>query len=129
MTREQVRDRVETPATVPIWNLPAVIQKLKSAGFSARRHQVWLQAEFARPLFLVSMVLLGAAFCMRHIRFGGTGIAILTAVVCGFGLFYVRNFAQVLGESGQLPVTVAVWTPPIAAFLVSSSIILHMEDG
>ena len=129
MTREQVRDRFETPATVPIWNLPAVIQKLQSAGFSARRHQVWLQAEFARPLFLVSMVLLGAAFCMRHIRFGGTGIAILTAVICGFGLFYVRNFAQVLGESGQLPVTVAVWTPPIAAFLLSLSIILHMEDG
>ena len=129
MTREQVRDRFETPATVPIWNLPIVIENLKSAGFSARRHQVWLQAEFARPLFLISMVLLGAAFCMRHIRFGGTGIAILTAVIFGFGLFYVRNFAQVLGESGQLPVSVAVWTPPIAAFLLSLSIILHMEDG
>ena len=127
--RQPLRDRFETPSTVPIWNLPSVIQNLKSAGFSARRHQVWLQAEMARPLFLISLVLLGAAFCMRHIRFGSMGIAILTSVVCGFGLLYLRNFAQVLGESGQLPVAVAVWTPPIAAFLLSLSIILHMEDG
>ena len=88
-----------------------------------------LQAEFARPLFLISMVLLGSAFCMRHVRFGGTGIAVLSAVICGFGLFYIRNFAQVLGESGQLPVLVAVWTPPFASLLLSLSIILHMEDG
>ena len=129
MTQEQVRDRFETPATVPIWNLASAIQKLKSAGFSAKRHEVWLQAEFARPLFLISMVLLGSAFCMRHVRFGGTGIAVLSAVICGFGLFYIRNFAQVLGESGQLPVLVAVWTPPFASLLLSLSIILHMEDG
>ena len=129
LTREQVRDRFETPSTVPIWNLPTVIKNLKSAGFSARRHQVWLQAEIARPLFLISLVLLGAAFCMRNIRFGSMGLAILTSVVSGFGLFYLRNFAQVLGESGQLPVAVAVWTPPVAAFLLSLSIILHMEDG
>jgi lipopolysaccharide export system permease protein len=66
---------------------------------------------------------------MRHARFGGTGSAVLTAVICGFGLFYVRNFAQVLGESGQLPILIAVWTPPVASVLLGLSIILHLEDG
>ena len=129
VTQEQVRDRFETPATVAIWDLPNAIERLKNAGFSAKRHEVWLQAEFARPLFLISMVLLGAAFSMRHVRFGGSSIAVLSAVICGFGFFYVRNFAQVLGESGQLPVLIAVWTPPTASLMLSLSIMLHMEDG
>ncbi len=129
VTKEQIRDRFETPATMPFWRLPTAIERLKNAGFSAIRHEVWLQAEFARPLFLISMVLLGAAFSMRHVRFGGTGLAILSAVICGFSFYYVRNFAQVLGESGQLPVLIAVWTPPIASFMLSLSILLHMEDG
>jgi lipopolysaccharide export system permease protein len=129
LTQNQVKDRFEKPSSVPVWSLPSTIEQLKSAGFSARRHEVWLQAEIARPLFLIAMVLLGAAFSMRHARFGGTGSAVLTAVICGFGLFYVRNFAQVLGESGQLPILIAVWTPPVASVLLGLSIILHLEDG
>ena len=129
LTQNQVKDRFENPATVPVWSLPATIEQLKSAGFSARRHEVWLQAEIARPLFLIAMVLLGAAFSMRHSRFGGTGMAILTAIVCGFSLFYIRNFAQVLGENGQLPILIAVWTPPVTSVLLGLSIILHLEDG
>lgn len=129
LTQDQVKDRFESPSSVPVWSLPATISQLKSAGFSARRHEVWLQAEISRPLFLIAMVLLGAAFSMRHTRFGGTGTAVLTAVVCGFGLFYIRNFAQVLGESGQLPILIAVWTPPMASVLLGLGIILHLEDG
>jgi lipopolysaccharide export system permease protein len=129
LTQNQVKDRFEKPSSVPVWSLPSTIEQLKSAGFSARRHEVWLQAEISRPLFLIAMVLLGAAFSMRHARFGGTGSAVLTAVICGFGLFYVRNFAQVLGESGQLPILIAVWTPPVASVLLGLSIILHLEDG
>ncbi len=129
LTQDQVKDRFEKPSSVPFWGLPATIEQLKAAGFSARRHEVWFQAEIARPLFLIAMMLLGAAFSMRHTRLGGTGMAILMAVVCGFGLFYIRNFAQVLGESGQLPVLIAVWTPPIASLLFGLSIILHLEDG
>ena len=129
LTQDQVKDRFEKPSSVPVWGLPETIEQLKSAGFSARRHEVWLQAEIARPLFLIAMMLLGAAFSMRHTRLGGTGMAILMAVACGFGLFYVRNFAQVLGESGQLPILIAVWTPPIASVLLGLSIILHLEDG
>ena len=129
VTQQQIRDRFETPATVPFWSLPTTIKRLKDAGFSTKRHEVWLHAEFARPLFLITMVLLGAAFSMQHIRFGGTGLSILSAIISGFGFFYVRNFAQVLGESGQLPVLIAVWTPPVASLMLSLSIMLHMEEG
>ena len=66
---------------------------------------------------------------MRPSRFGGIGLSVLTAVFMGFGLFYMRNFAQILGENGQLPVALAAWTPPIATFMIALGIILHKEDG
>ncbi len=129
LTRQQIRDSFGTPSAIPIWELPEFIRNLKDAGFSARQHQVWLQMELALPLLFVAMVLIGAAFTMRHTRFGRTGILVLAAILTGFGLFFIRNFAQVLGESGQIPVAVAAWTPPIAGILLALGLILHLEDG
>ena len=60
LTQENIRDRFGNPAAVPIWELPVFIANLEQAGFSARRHQVWLQMELARPLFLVALVMVGA---------------------------------------------------------------------
>ena len=77
----------------------------------------------------MAMVLVGAAFTMRHVRSGGTGLAVLMAVLLGFGLYFVRNFAQILGENGQTPVSLAAWAPPIAAFLLPLGLLLHAEDG
>ncbi|MCJ7873700.1 LPS export ABC transporter permease LptG [Phaeobacter sp. J2-8] len=129
LTQERIRDSFGKPSAVSIWNLPAFIRQLETAGFSARRHSVWLQMELARPVFLVAMVLLGAAFTMRHARFGRTGLAVLTALMLGFGLYYVRNFAQILGENGQIPASLAAWAPPVAAALIGLGLILQMEDG
>ena len=88
-----------------------------------------MQMELARPLFLVAMVLLGAAFTMRHARSGRTGLAVLGALMLGFGLYYVRNFAQILGENGQIPAMLAAWAPPIASICLGLGLILQMEDG
>ena len=129
LTQERIQDSFGKPNAIQFWDLPAYIAQLKAAGFSARRHAVWYQTEMARPLFLVAMVLLGAAFTMRHIRFARTGVSVLSAVMLGFGLYYVRNFAQVLGENGQIPVMLAAWAPSVAAVLLATGLLLHMEDG
>ncbi len=129
LTADQIRDSFGTPSTVPIWDLPAFIAGLERAGFSARKHNVWFQMELALPLLLVAMVLVGAGFTMRHARSGRTGIMVLFAVVSGFAIFLLRNFAQVLGENGQIPVVLAAWSPPVAALLLSLTLLLHLEEG
>ncbi|MDQ2091265.1 LPS export ABC transporter permease LptG [Marimonas arenosa] len=129
LTYERIRDSFGNPNAISVWDLPAYIAQLEQAGFSARRHTVWLQMELARPLFLMAMVLIGAAFTMRHVRLGGTGVAVLVSLLLGFGLHYVRNFAQILGENGQIPVLLAAWAPPLAALLLGSGLLLHTEDG
>lgn len=129
LTRDRIGDGFTDPSAISIWEMNDYIAELEDAGFSAKRHKVWRQMEFARPLFLIAMMLVGAGFTMRHTRFGKTGVAVLAAIILGFGLYYVRNFAQILGENGQLPMVIAAWTPPIASILLALGLLLHMEDG
>lgn len=129
LTRNQILDSFGTPSAVPIWDLPGFIEQLEAAGFSARQHRVWLQMELAQPLLLASMVLIGAGFTMRHVRFGRTGIMVMASLMTGFFLYFLRNLAQILGETGQVPVLLAAWGPPLAALLLPIGILLHLEDG
>lgn len=129
LTLDRIRDSFGKAGAISVYVLPDFIRQLELSGFSPRRHQVWLQSELARPLFLIAMVLVASAFTMRHTRSGGTGIAVLSAVLLGFGLYFIRSFAQILGENGQLPVLLAAWAPPIAAILLALGLLLHREDG
>lgn len=129
LTREGIRDSFGSPSAIPFWALPAYIAGLERAGFSARNHQVWFQMELAQPLLLAAMVLVAAGFTMRHARFGKTGSLVLLAVLSGFAIFFLRNFAQVLGENGQIPVLLAAWAPPLAASMMALGLLLHLEDG
>lgn len=129
LTQASIRDSFGTPSAIPFWDLPAYIAGLERAGFSARSHRVWFQMELAQPLLLAAMVLLAAGFTMRHARFGKTGTMVLLALLAGFAIFFLRNFAQVLGEAGQIPVIMAAWVPPVAAVMAAIGLLLHLEDG
>lgn len=129
LTPDSIRDSFGAPSNIPIWDLPAFIRSLDAAGFSARAHRVWFQMELAQPVLLAGMVLLAAGFTLRHARFGRTGVMVLGAVMSGFAIFFLRNFAQVLGDNGQIPVILAAWSPPVATVLMSVGLLLHLEDG
>ncbi|WP_342071192.1 LPS export ABC transporter permease LptG [Yoonia algicola] len=129
LTPDQIRDSFGTPSSIPIWELPTFIERLQTAGFSAQRHLVWFHKELAQPLFLVSMVLIGASFTLRHQRGGRTGLMVMFAILLAFVIYFIRNFAQVLGENGQLPVLLAAWAPPFVAIGISMGFLLHNEDG
>ncbi|MEL7097805.1 MAG: LPS export ABC transporter permease LptG [Pseudomonadota bacterium] len=129
LTLDRIRETLGSPSGVSIWDMTTFIAQLEQAGFSARRHHVWLQAELARPLFLVAMVLIAASFTMRHTRSGGTGTAVLAAVLLGFGLYFIRSFAQILGENGQIPVVLAAWSAPVASIMLALGLLLQREDG
>lgn len=129
LTGEQIRDSFGTPSAIPIWELAGFIDNLDRAGFSALEHRVWFQMELALPLLMAAMVLVAAGFTMRHARAGQRGMLVLLAVMAGFAIFFLRNFAQVMGENGQIPVAVAAWSPPVAAVLLSLGLLLHLEEG
>ncbi|MEM9342662.1 MAG: LPS export ABC transporter permease LptG [Pseudomonadota bacterium] len=129
LTRDEISDSFGTPSAIPIWELPGFITRLEDAGFSARQHRVWFQMELAMPVLLGAMVLVAAGFTLRPERFGRTGLMVAFALSLGFMLYFVRNFAQILGEQGQVPISLAAWGPPMAALLLPLGLLLHLEDG
>ncbi len=111
------------------WDLGRFIAQMEESGFSGQRHRLFLQSELAKPALFAAMVLIGAAFALRPTRFGQTGVMILLAVLAGFALYFLKDFAESLGGRGQIPLIVAAWTPPVAAILLAVSLLLHLEDG
>lgn len=129
LTQEQIRDSFGTPSAIAIWDLPAFIARLEEAGFSARTHRAWFQQEMSLPVMLVAMVMIGAAFTMRQSRLGRTGLMVLYAILLAFSIYFIRNFARIMSENGQIPIALAVWAPPVAAILLALGLLLHLEDG
>lgn len=129
LTAEGIRDGFGDPRLIPIWQLPGFIAGLEAAGFSARRHVMHFQSELASPLVMLAMLLIAACFTMRQLRGSRTGILVLAAFASGLALFFLRYFAQVLGERGDIAAPLAAWTPPVAAILIALGWLLRSEDG
>jgi len=129
LTSEEILDSFAPPETVGFWDLGRFIGQMEESGFSGQRHRLFLQSELAKPALYAAMVLIGAAFALRPTRFGQTGVMILLAVLAGFALYFLKDFAESLGSRGQIPLLVAAWTPPVAAILLAVSLLLHLEDG
>lgn len=129
LSAESIRNAFGSPGAVPIWKLPEFIAGLERAGFSAQRHRVWLQTELARPALMAAMVLIAAAFTMHQLRGQRTGKLVIEAFLAGIGLFFLRHFAQVLGDNGDIPAALAAWVPPAVGVLLALGRLLRLEDG
>lgn len=129
LTGAQIRERFTRTGVVSVWALPDFVRALDTAGLSSRSHRAQFLAQLALPALMAAMMLVGAVLCFKHVRAGNAGTRILITVLAGFALFFMRNFAQVLGENGQIPLSLAIWTPPIASMLLALGVLLHLEDG
>lgn len=129
LTSDEILDSFAPPETIGFWDLGRFIAQMEESGFSGQRHRLFRQSELAKPALFAAMVLIGAAFALRPTRFGQTGVMILLAVLAGFALYFLKDFAESLGGRAQIPLMVAAWTPPVAAILLALSLLLHLEDG
>lgn len=129
LTREQILDSFAQPESISVWDLGAFIEKMEVSGFSATRHKLHLQSVLSTPIMFAAMVLIGASFTMRHVRFGHIGTMIVLTVISGFALYAFQNMAASLGAAGRIPVEIAAWAPPIAAIMAVTGLLLHLEDG
>lgn len=129
LTREQILESFSDPEAISFWKLSGFIEAMEQSGFSATRHRMFLQSQLAAPLLFAAMVLIGAAFSMRHVRFGGLGIMALGCVMTGIGYFFLANVTQAFGNSGAIAAPLAAWIPPFAMSLLAIGLLLHLEDG
>ena len=114
---------------VPFWDLPTLREETESAGLDASGYRLQFQTLLARPLLLVAMTLIAAAFSLRFFRFGGIGKFVGGGVAAGFVLYVATKFVGDLGGSGVISPPVAAWSPAIVASMLGTLALLNQEDG
>ncbi|MBM3545334.1 MAG: LPS export ABC transporter permease LptG [Alphaproteobacteria bacterium] len=129
LTLETIQDSFAAPETMSFWELPAFIDVLEKAGFSAARHRLHLHGLLAAPLMLAAMVLIAATFSLRMVRRGGTMAVAGAGIFVGFLVYFASDVIFALGLSGRLPVELAAWTPASISTLLGLAMLLHLEDG
>jgi len=129
LTVQDIEESFSDPEMIPFWALPRFAQTIEQAGFNATPLKVHFQKLLATPLLFLAMVFLAACVSLRPPREQGALILILAGIAMGFGVFFISNFLQALGASGQIPIFVAAWFPAIITFLLGLSVIMTLEDG
>lgn len=117
------------PESVPFWALPRLRQETDVEGLDSTGFSLQYQTLLARPLLLVAMVLIAAAFSLRFFRFGGIGRMVGGGLGAGFVLYLLTKMVADLGSSGLLSVSVAAWSPAIVGSMLGTLALLQREDG
>lgn len=129
LTLETIQDSFAAPETMSFWDLPAFIDVLERAGFSAARHRLHFHGLLAAPIMLFAMVLIAATFSLRMVRRGGAMAVAGAGILVGFLVYFASDVIFALGLSGRLPVELAAWTPASVSTLLGIAMLLHLEDG
>ncbi len=129
LTPEQVRGTFSNAAALSFWDLPGAIELVRAAGLSSARYEIQYQLLLARPLLLATMVIIAAAVSLRVFRLGGVGRMVTIGVLSGFLLYVASQLSEQLGDGGFLHPVVAGWLPVVCAAMISSTVLLHQEDG
>jgi len=126
---EFVEERLADPASIPFYQLPEKIKIARSFGYTANKFAMQWHSLLALPALLVAMTLIAATVSLEFIRFGASGITILTGIFAGFMLYVVTTLVQAFGNAGYVPPFIAAWVPVVVALFFGISFLLRKEDG
>lgn len=129
LLRQHIQESFAAPETMSFWELPAFIETLNNAGFSAIRHTLYWHKIFVIPFFLSAMVFFAAAFSLRPPRQGKTGLLMTGGIMAGFLIYFLSDLVSAVGLSGSIPVMMAAWFPVGISMLLGAVLMLHLEDG
>jgi lipopolysaccharide export system permease protein len=129
LTAQDVVQSVTSPDSVPFWDLPTFEERTETAGLDGTQYRLQYQSLLARPLLLVAMVLVAAAFSLRFFRFGGVGKMVASGIAAGFVLYVATKMVANLGGAGLLSAPIAAWSPALVGSLLGALALLHQEDG
>jgi lipopolysaccharide export system permease protein len=129
LTPEDIEESFSSPRSMGFWKMPSFIATLEATGFDSTRVRIHFQSLLAQPFLYAAMILLAASVALRQQRQGQTFTFLVIGVMTGFIVFIMSNFLQVLGNSHQLPVFLAAWSPALIFLLLGSAVLLILEDG
>ena len=129
VTQEQILNSFADPTMISIWNLPKFIHQLKVSGFEARKHLRYFQAELARPLILLAMLLIGCAFTTTSTVRRSISVIIVLSLMSGFSLYSFDRLIASLADNNQVPIFISSVGPPLSGIFLALSILIYREES
>lgn len=129
LSPERVADALGTLISVSFWDLPGLIEVAEKAKLSSERLRIQYEMLLARPLLCIAMVFLAATVSLRSFRSGGIQTMVISGMVGGFGFFLAAEVSRQIGVAGFVPPWAAVWLPIVLLILLTTTVLLHQEDG
>jgi len=126
---EEAFQQFERPQSLSVWSLPAQTHRIESAGFASTAYTLRFQQLLATPLMFAAMSILAAAFSLRLMRLGDMARMAVSAVVLGFGFFFINQFSAAMGSAEVIPPFLAAWLPAILTALAALTLLFYTEDG
>jgi len=101
------------------------IRDLQQSGFDVVRLRVQLQKKFAFPIITFVMAVLAVPFALSAGRRGAlAGVA--TAIGIAVVYFVISGLFEAMGNTNQLPATLAAWSPDVLFALAGGYMILKV---
>jgi lipopolysaccharide export system permease protein len=129
LTPERAADALGSMISLSVWELPELIEDAEKAKISTAPLRVQLALLLSRPLLCVAMVLLASTVSLRSFRSGGIQTMVVTGMLGGLAFFLFAEVSRQLGVAGLAPPWAAIWMPVLLTILVSTTVLLHQEDG
>lgn len=125
---QDLQDRFAQPDTVPIWSMPGFMTVLQKSGLPTLRFQMDMGKLLVLPFFLASLVFIAGAIAFRPPRQGQITARAVIGITAGFIVFFMSQFIQALGLSGQLPPLMTIISPALISLSAGIMVILFLED-
>ena len=129
LSPDRVRDAIGSVRSISFWELPTMIELAQQAGLVAAPYQVQYHQLLSRPFLLILMVLLAGTVSLRSFRSGGIQTMVIIGILGGISFFLMVEVSRQVGVAGLVAPWVAVWVPILVSFALTTTIILHQEDG
>jgi lipopolysaccharide export system permease protein len=129
LTPDRVQDALGTVFSVSFWEMPGLIEVTEKAKLSSEKLRIQYETLWARPLLCLAMVLLAATVSLKSFRSGRIQTMVATGMIGGFGFFLISEISRQIGIAGLAPAWAAVWLPVVLALAISTTVLLHQEDG
>lgn len=117
----------ERPGALRLGEIGRLIADNDLGGRPTHVYRAWYQRKLAQPVGVLVMVLLAAPLGLQHARRNRMMLASFGVMFTGFLFFVAERLLVALGETGMLPVALAVWTPAALFSILAAWVLLHGE--
>ncbi len=92
------------------FELRALVAKMRSEGYDARRYQVDMHSRLAHPFTCLTMTILGIPFALRKGRGASLALGVTLSVTVGVIFFILQTLLTTLGYSAIISPFAAAWS-------------------